>query len=125
MNTPNDTTGGVDATVCDDAPTYCIVANVVEKDGIFRDGAKCYLVGGTGGEGWYKFQWFGMSVNKHKRVEKWCPTERMHNFRAAWIPPFIRERYELLYLSGSKEEMEALATKLNEFRSTLRDPKSS
>lgn len=125
MTKPNDTTENSDAKHCYDAPEYCIVANVVEKDGIFCDGAKCYLVGGTGGEGWYKFRWFGMSVKRHKRVEKWCPTERMHSFRAAWIPPFIRERYEVLYFSGSKEQMEELAAKLNEFRATLRAPKSS
>ena len=101
------------------APAFCIVANVVEGDGIFRDGAKCYLIGGTGGEGWHKFRWFGMSAKRRRRVEKWCPTERMANFRAAWIPPFIRGRYDTLYLSGSREQMEALAAKLNAFRSTL------
>ena len=98
---------------------FCIVANVAEKDKVFRDGAKCYLIGGTGGEGWHRFKWFGMSANRPKRVAKWCPTERMKNFRAAWVPPFVRERYEFLYLSGSKTEMEETAKKLNEFRNQL------
>ena len=102
-----------------DAPTYCIVANMADKDGVFRDGAKCYLVGGTGGEGWHRFRWFGMSAKSRKHAVKWCETKRMHNFRAAWIPLCVRNRFEALYPSGSKEEMQELALKLREFRETL------
>lgn len=96
---------------------YGIVANVMEPDRIFRTGAKVWLCGGTGGEGWTRFLWSGMS-NSGRITMKWAPTFRFHKFRAAWIPDHMRDR--VLYITGSREEIEATAAKMTEFADTER-----
>jgi hypothetical protein len=102
---------------------FGIVANVGEPDRALRLGAKCWLVGGTGGEGWSRFRWCGMS-RSGRVIEKWCVTERFSNFRAAFIPPPLRTKYPHLYIEGSRPEVEELAKRLNEFRASLRPHKS-
>lgn len=99
---------------------FGIVANVVEPDRVFRMNAKAWLIGGTGGEGWYRFLWSAKSRGS-RTVEKWAPTERFHMFRAAWIPPGVRP----WYITGTREEMEATATKMNAFADELRATKKN
>lgn len=101
---------------------YGIVANVIEPDRVFRLGAKCLLIGGTGGEGWYRFEWQGMARNG-RRVKKWTPTERFGNFRAQWIRPEIRDHH-FFYIMGTREDMQKCAENMNKFREELRKPKS-
>ena len=99
---------------------YGIVANVAGVDRVFRKGAKCWLVWGTGGEGWYLFQWWGCSRGG-RRIQKWSPTVRFTNFRAAWIPDHLKDRIVGYPCGrGTREEMEDLAEKLNEFVKQLR-----
>jgi hypothetical protein len=89
---------------------YGIVANIIEPDQVFRLGAKAWLAGGTGGEGWYKFQWIAFSRGS-RIVCKWAPTYRFGNFRAAWVPEHLRDRVR--YVRGTREEMEKQAAGLN------------
>ena len=96
---------------------YGIVANSVETDRVFRLGAKAWLCGGTGGEGWDRFRWIAHSRSS-RVIEKWAPTERFGNFRAAWIPEHLRER--IWYIRGSRGEMEKQAAALNVHADQLR-----
>jgi len=99
---------------------YGIVANVTGIDRFVRQGSKAWLSGGTGGEGWYKFQWI-CRTRGGRLIEKWMPTERLSNFRCAWIPKHIWALADgHLYMTGSKVEMEKRAADLNEFHSTLK-----
>lgn len=100
------------------SPEYGIVANSLESDPIFRDGAKVWIVGGTGGEGRTRFIWFGLNRTGYN-VRKWAPTARFGNFRAAWIPLHLRDRVG--YIVGSRSDMEATAAQLNEFAQNERD----
>lgn len=97
---------------------YGVVANVLETDRLFRKGAKAWLVGGTGGEGWHRFKWIALTRSP-RRAEKWAPTTRFHNFRAAWIPDHMQDR--VWYFRGTREEIEELATKLNQFADRERE----
>lgn len=99
---------------------FGIVANVGEPDSFLRLGAKCWIVGGTGGEGWHKFRFLGMT-RSGRMVEKWCVVERFENFRAAFIPPPVRAKYpERLYIEGTRSEMEEIAKRMTAFRADLR-----
>jgi len=100
---------------------YGIVANVAEVDRIFRLGAKAWLSGGTGGNGWDEFKWIATSRGG-RIVEKWAPTWRFTNFRAAWIPEHLRERVycQLLGMPGTRAAMEARAAELNAYADELR-----
>ena len=91
---------------------FGIVANVEETDRQMRTGAKCWLAGGTGGEGWNRFQWLGLTRG-HDTIVKWMPTHRMANFRAAWVPNHLRGA--VYYVRGTREEMEKMAADLNDF----------
>ena len=91
---------------------YGIVANIDEPDRQMRMGAKCWLAGGTGGEGWDRFQWIGLTRG-HDTIMKWMPTHRMANFRAAWVPDHLRGA--VYYVRGTREEMEKMAADLNDF----------
>lgn len=91
---------------------YGIVANVTEADRLMRANAKCWISGGTGGEGWHRFQWIGLSRSA-RTIEKWIPTMRMGNFRAAWVPNHLRGA--LWYVRGTRDEMETMARDLEEF----------
>ena len=94
---------------------FGIVANVAAVDRVFRMGSKAFLVGGTGGAGWYAFEWIGRT-RSGDLVRKWTPTKRFSNFRCAWIPKHIRIIVgEDLYLSGTREEMEKISEGLNLF----------
>lgn len=100
------------------ADEYGIVANIITTDGTFRSGAKCWLVGGTGGEGWHRFQWLGKSRGG-RDIQKWAPTKSFHRFRAAWIPDHVHNgRY--VYMMGTRDEMEKMAFKMEAFAQTLR-----
>ncbi len=99
---------------------FGIVANCIETDRVFRKGAKAWLFGGTGGEGWYRFQWIAKSKGG-RNVSKWAPTSRFDGFRAAFIPPHMLDR--VWYITGTRQEMEAKAIELNEFANTLRTEK--
>ena len=95
---------------------YGIVANVTETDSFLRTGSKAWLVGGTGGEGWFRFEWIGRT-RSGGLAQKWVTTKRFSNFRCAWIPDHIRKMAGgSLYISGTKEKMEAIAERLNKFR---------
>lgn len=96
---------------------YGIVANVIEPDRELRTGAKAWLAGGTGGEGWSRFQWKGLR-HKGRPIQKWAPTWRFGNFRAAWVPAHLQDR--VYYMRGTREEMEKRATELNEFAESER-----
>lgn len=96
---------------------FGIVANVLETDRSLRKGAKAWLAGGTGGEGWTRFQWIAMTRGG-RTVEKWAPTTRFHNFRAAWIPSHLQAR--VYWLRGTRPEMEKTARKLDAFAETER-----
>lgn len=96
---------------------YGVVGNVFETDRIFRAGAKVWIAGGTGGEGAYRFEWYGMSRGG-RMIRKWAPTIRFHNFRCKWIPEHLRE--EIWYKRGSKEQMEAYAANLNAWSDEMR-----
>lgn len=100
---------------------YGIVANVTETDRIFRLGAKAWLSGGTGGNGWDEFKWIATSRGG-RIIEKWAPTWRFANFRAAWIPEHLRERvdFHMLGIPGTREEMEACAAEISAFADELR-----
>jgi hypothetical protein len=96
---------------------YGIIANVLEPDKIFRTGAKVWIAGGTGGEGWTRFEFFGMSRGG-RNIRKWAPTVRFHQFRSAWIPDHMRDT--VYYFTGSSEEMEAIAAQMNDFADSER-----
>lgn len=98
---------------------YGIVANVKEPDRVARTGAKAWIVGGTGGEGWHRFKWRVMSRGG-RPIIKWAPTMRFHNFRTKWIPDNIAASTHQLYLQGEREEMEAMAKELEAFAEDLR-----
>lgn len=95
---------------------YGIVANVIESDKVFRVGDKCWLAGGTGGEGWSRFVWI---ANKGRMIERWVPTHRFDNFRAAWVPEHLRN--QVYYMRGTREEMESRARELCEFADKERE----
>lgn len=90
---------------------FGIVANVIEVDRVARTGAKSWLAGGTGGAGWQRFIWLTMARGG-RHIEKWIPTHRMGNFRAAWVPEPLRGR--VVYMRGTREEMEQRAKELND-----------
>lgn len=96
---------------------FGIVANVIETDRLARTGAKAWLIGGTGGEGWHRFVWHVMTRGS-RYIEKWMPTHRMGNFRAAWVPEHLRDR--VAYMRGTRPEMETRAVELNKFADDLR-----
>lgn len=96
---------------------YGIVGNSFETDRLFRGGAKVWLAGGTGGEGAYRFQWIGRS-RSGRIIEKWAPTVRFNNFRAAWVPEHLRER--VYWVRGDKPTMEAYAANLNKWANEMR-----
>lgn len=96
---------------------YGIVANVVEPDKCFRMGAKAWLAGGTGGEGWERFEWIAMTRGS-RAVRKWAPTRRFGNFRCAWIPQHLRN--DIYYIIGTRPDIEAKATQMNEYADKLR-----
>lgn len=96
---------------------FGIVANIEEPDRQMRAGAKCWLSGGTGGEGWDRFEWIGLTRG-HETIKKWIPTHRMANFRAAWVPPHLRG--SVTYVRGTREEMEKMAADLNNFAAEQR-----
>ena len=99
---------------------YGIVANVCAPDSCFRMGAKCWLVGGTNGEGFDRFRFYGMSRGG-RMIEKWCPANRLHNFRPAWIPPKIRAKYpNNLYLEAVKCATELSANRINIYNEIIR-----
>lgn len=93
---------------------YVIVANVREPDRVLRKGAKVWLTGGTGGEGWTRFKWHGLS-HGGRRLEKWAPIYRFDTFRAKWMPEHIRALFPYVYFSGTREEMTARARELEIF----------
>lgn len=100
------------------ADLFGIAANVFETDRVFRSGAKLLLCGGTGGEGWHKFEWRGLS-RSGRRIKKWAPTVRLHNFRAAWIP--LHERGDCWYLTfAERAAAETCATEMSAFADELR-----
>lgn len=96
---------------------FGIVANVLEPDRIFRIGAKVWLCGGTGGEGWHRFRWSGLARSP-RRLEKWAPTLRFHNFRAAWVPEGLRG--SVTYMRGTRPEMEEIAREMEVFAAEQR-----
>ncbi|GEM_PF-3904626 len=105
--------------VCDPstgAPgAFGIVANVLEPDQIFRLNAKSWIVTGTGGEGWERFVWTAMARGGGYAT-KWAPTQRFHNFRAAWIPPPLQDVLtDMMGTRGTREEMESVALELEAF----------
>lgn len=104
---------------------YGIIANIVETDRFVRTGSKSWLVGGTGGEGWYRFVWV-VRTRSGQLTKKWLPTKRLGNFRAAWIPDHIREINDgYIYISGTRDEMEAVAVRMSLFAEDLRNNTST
>ncbi len=91
---------------------YGIVANVIEPDRVFRNGAKAWITGGTGGEGASRFIWLAQSRGG-RIVQKWAPTMRFDRFRAKWVPKHLRD--QIWYVRGTREEMERLASTLVTF----------
>lgn len=91
---------------------FGIVANVLEPDRVFRNGAKAWIAGGTGGEGWHRFEWIAHSRGG-RVVRKWAPTMRFAKFRAKWIPEHLRS--DVAYLRGSREDMQSIAAQLEKF----------
>lgn len=97
------------------AGEYGIVANVAGVDRVARQGSKAWLVGGTGGEGWYRFKWLCRTRSGTLAI-KWIPTKRMGNFRCAWIPDHVRDAADgHIYICGSREEMGTTAAEMNKF----------
>ncbi|TIT80119.1 MAG: hypothetical protein E5W57_04100 [Mesorhizobium sp.] len=96
---------------------FGLIANVEGVDRIFRMGAKVWLCSGTGGEGWFRFEWWGMSRGG-RTLQKWAPTERFTNFRAAWVPPHLRERVS--YFRPTRAEAETWAKNMQTFADALR-----
>lgn len=84
---------------------YGIIANVLETDRIFRNGAKVWFVGILN----ERSRWFGLSRGGRK-VEKYAPLHRFHNFRAAWVPVHMLDR---VCWRGSQGEAVIQAAKLN------------
>lgn len=102
--------------LADELGEYGIVANVMDADGTLRVGAKVWLCGGTGGEGWHRFEWRGKSIGG-RDITKWAPTKRFHKFRAAWVPEHLRR--DVLYMRGDRAEMEQRAAQLEQFAEAL------
>ena len=96
---------------------YGVVGNVLETDRVFRNGAKVWLAGGTGGEGAYRFEWVGMSRGG-RIIKKWAPTTRFNNFRAAWVPEHLRDR--VTWIRGDRPAVEEYAAKLNGWSDEMR-----
>lgn len=96
---------------------FGLIANVAGVDRIFRMGAKVWLCSGTGGEGWFRFEWYGAS-RSGRPLQKWAPTERFTNFRAAWVPMHLRER--VLYMRPTRAEAETWAKNMQTFSDALR-----
>jgi hypothetical protein len=92
---------------------FGICANVFETDRIFCAGAKVWLAGGTGGEGWARFELIGASRSA-RPIRKWAPTFRLHNFRAKWIPEHLRDRMYYMVFSD-RTEAERIAAELDAF----------
>jgi hypothetical protein len=99
------------------SPEYGIVANVCEPDRCLRMGAKAWLAGGTGGEGWERFEWIA-NTRGSRMVRKWAPTWRFVSFRCAWLPEFLRN--QVWYITGSRPEMESVAMRLESYAADLR-----
>lgn len=91
---------------------YGIIANVCKPDRLLKMGSKVWLIGGTGGEGWYKFIWLGRTKKGKRLIKKWAPTNRFCNFRCAWIPEHIRKICNSLYIEGTKEYIEKIVKDL-------------
>lgn len=99
---------------------YGIVANVLEPDKVFRHEAKVWLIGGTGGEGWDRFIWLGLSRGG-RRIQKWGPTKRFCNFRCAWIPDHVRESADGTFnMQGTRLQMSSIAASLEDFAASAR-----
>jgi hypothetical protein len=92
---------------------YGIVANVAERDRSLRMGSKAWLIGGAGGEGLCRFEWWARTRGG-RMVRTWKPTTRFANFRPAWIPDHLRDRFGALYVAGTREGMQGIADHLNE-----------
>lgn len=106
----------------DEQGEYGIVANVLENDPIFRDGAKVWLVGGDNGDGFENRQFYGLGRGSQRRVTKWARTDRMENYRCAWIPPPMQPLVSVF--RGSRTEVEGWARELNAITRQRRDAKA-
>ncbi len=100
---------------------YGIVANVCSVDKFVRMGSKAWIVGGTGGEGGYRYIWLTRARNGGL-VTKWMPTERFNNFRCAWLPEWVKNSYcsAGCFMTDTKEVMQERAIKLNKLAEELR-----
>lgn len=94
-----------------DALEFGIVANVV-SDRALRTGAKVWLCLWTGGS-LDKPQVRGLSKGG-RTITKHIAVKRLTNFRAAWIPPTMREDVAMTF---SKERAASLAADFNAFKS--------
>lgn len=90
-----------------DHPYYGIIANVLETDRVFRTGAKVWLLTTQNG----RSIWFGMSRGGRK-VQKYAPVHRFHNFRAAWVPVHMLDR---VCWRGSQADAVIRAAELNTY----------
>lgn len=93
---------------------YGLVANVAETDSALRLGAKVWIVHAWTGGGYERVTVWGMARNG-RRIEKWVPIWRLHNFRAAWLPEKVRAAVSLLTVEGSQEAMDQLAAALDRY----------
>jgi hypothetical protein len=90
---------------------YGIVANVLETDRVLRKGAKVWLKGGWRDGGFKRLNVRGLS-RSGRPVEKWVPITRLDTFRAAWLPPEMREDHVIVSILGGKDDMTILASRL-------------
>lgn len=97
---------------------YGIVANVAAVDRQLRTGSRAWLVGGTGGEGFHRFQWLART-RSGRMVTVWKPTQRFDNFRCAWIPDHIRAKHPYIYMEGTRPAMVERAAQIQAFRDEL------
>lgn len=102
---------------------FGIIANVLESDPVFRTGAKVWLVGGDNGDGFEGRQFYGLGKGSRRCITKWARTNRMHNYRCAWIPPPMQSAVKIY--RGMRAEVEAWAEKLNAITQERREAKKA
>lgn len=95
---------------------YAVIANVV-SDGILRTGARVWILYHHGDAEIARVR----GCSKGGRVvNKYIPYKRLKNFRAAFVPEHLRDRFEHHYLFETKEEADGVAASQEKFWNRVR-----
>lgn len=90
---------------------YCIACNIKDtRKKYLRQNSKAWIVNGWSGGGYERVQ-IVCRTKGGRLVQKWIALKFLTNFRACWIPPFLKSWG--VYSTGTKENMKLEAERFN------------